>query len=517
MATQTEIRDAIERWREHCKKVQTSTDIDIAVHESPEDKRKRIKRLLAHYDQFCEYYFPHYLTRTNPETGESRVIHNAKFHNDAASWLEQNPNFKGVFKWPRAHGKSVHLDTFIPLFLKPKGKIHFEVIVGKSEDAAKELLSSIQAELEFNQRYINDFGQQKSLGEWTDGSFVTQDGCCFKAIGRGQSPRGLRYMERRPDYIVIDDLDDDELSRNPSRVEDMYDWVKSALFGALDLGRGRFIMVGNLISKNSVLAKMCETKGVKVSQVNAVDKDGNPVWKEKWTREEAADAAAFMGYFAWNKEFMHNPIVAGKIFKHEWIRYKKLPKLSAYDAMVLYIDPSLKPKTTNDYKACRLWGKIGTELHLITCWVRQDTLSAMVRWCYDLYERLGENATKVGWFMEANFIQDTLLDEFTAEGNNRGYQLPIAGDYRKKPDKLERITNITPLWERGFVFYNEAEKDSPDMRNGIDQTLALEKGSSAHDDAPDADEGAIWKLQRMSRESNFKPMMGNRPSPKNKW
>ena len=55
------------------------------------------------------------------------------------------------------------------------------------------------------------------------------------------------------------------------------------------------------------------------------------------------------------------------------------------------------------------------------------------------------------------------------------------------------------------------------MRNGIDQTLALEKGSSAHDDAPDADEGAIWKLQRMSRESNFKPMMGNRPSPKNKW
>ena len=54
-------------------------------------------------------------------------------------------------------------------------------------------------------------------------------------------------MERRPDYIVIDDLDDDELSRNPSRVEDMYDWVKSALFGALDLGRGRFIMVGNLI------------------------------------------------------------------------------------------------------------------------------------------------------------------------------------------------------------------------------------------------------------------------------
>ena len=517
MATQGEIKDAILKWREHCKNVQSCTSVDFVADEKPADKEKRIKRLLAHYDEFCEYYFPHYLTQTDPATGAQRIVHNAKFHNDAAKTLRDNPNFKGVFKWPRAHAKSTHLDVFIPLWLKAQGLLKFQVIVGKSEDSANGLLSSCQAELEFNKRYIHDFGEQKSLGDWTEGSFVTQDGVCFKALGRGQSPRGLRYMERRPDYIVIDDLDDDELCRNPSRVEDLYNWVLEALFGSLDLGRGRFVMAGNLISKTSVLAKMCENKSVKVSQVNAIDAKGEPVWREKWSKEEAADAAAFMGYFAWNKEFMHNPIVAGKIFKHEWIRYKKTLRLDKYDALVLYIDPSLKPKTTNDYKACRLWGKTGSELHLIDCWVRQDTVAAMVRWCYDLYERLGDNAAKVSWYMEANFIQDTLLDEFTTEGNNRGYQLPITGDKRKKPDKLERIQNITPLWERGFVFYNEALKDSPDMRNGIDQTLALEKGSSAHDDAPDADEGAIWMLQRSSRSSKFQPMTGNRPSPKNKW
>ena len=117
--------------------------------------------------------------------------------------------------------------------------------------------------------------------------------------------------------------------------------------------------------------------------------------------------------------------------------------------------------------------------------------------------------------MEANFLQDTILDEFVTEGEIRGYQLPISGDYRKKPDKLQRITDISPLWERGFVFYNEALKGTPDMQNGIDQTLALEKGSSAHDDAPDADEGAIWYLQRTARQSKLTPRMGNRPSAKN--
>ena len=90
-------------------------------------------------------------------------------------------------------------------------------------------------------------------------------------------------------------------------------------------------------------------------------------------------------------------------------------------------------------------------------------------------------------------------------------------DTRKKPDKLQRIEAVSPLWERGFVFYNEKLKDSPDMIAGIDQTLALERGSRAHDDAPDADEGAIYILQRNFRQETFKPRFGRRPTAKNSW
>ena len=103
-------------------------------------------------------------------------------------------------------------------------------------------------------------------------------------------------------------------------------------------------------------------------------------------------------------------------------------------------------------------------------------------------------------------MQDVILDEFEAEGNLRGYQLPIMPDKRKKPDKLQRIEAVSPLWERGFVFYNEKLKESADMQTGIEQTLALERGSRIHDDAPDADEGAICILQRNSRQESFQPV-----------
>ncbi len=510
----SEVKNALERWREHCKVVQSATAVTV-VNESTADKERRIRGLLAHYDKFCEYYFPHYLTKEY-EDGTRRVIHNAQFHNQAAYRIRDIPNIKAVFEWPRGHAKSTHIDIFVPLWLKPQKMLHYMVIVGKAEDNAIELLSSIQAELEFNQRYISDFGEQKETGDWADGYFKTRDGIVFNALGRGQSPRGLRFRNVRPDYIVCDDLDDDELSRNPSRVEDLTAWVRSALFGSLDVGRGRFIMVGNLFSKCSVLYNISQIKGVYLSVIKALDRNGNPVWKEKWTKKEAQEAADFMGYIEWNREFMHNPITQGKIFRHEWIRYKKMLPLNQYDSLICYTDPSFKAKTSNDYKASRLWGKKGTELHLIDCYVRQDTIGGMVRWLYDLYERLPEDVS-VRFMMEANFLQDIILDEFAAEGVRRGYQLPISGDRRKKPDKLQRITDISPLWERGYVFYNIDLKGTPDMQNGIDQTLALEKGSSAHDDAPDADEGAIWYLQREARRQSFKPLMGGRPSAKNIW
>ena len=475
MATAAERKLAYEQWKERCKQVQSFTDTSLMRKETPIEKEKRIRRLQSNYAAFCEYYFPHFLQLRDKTTGEViRTIHNAPFHNQAAQKVKNTPNLKAVFMWPRGHAKSTHMDIFTPLWLMFQAKrlINFMVVVGKSEDSANRLLGDIQAELEYNQRIIADFGAQKNAGDWQEGEFKTKDGVKFLACGRGQSPRGLRDREARPDYIVIDDLDDDELCRNEKRVHDLTDWVKEALFGSLDVGRGRFIMVGNLISKTSVLFNLAHTKGVFLSKIVAVDANGEPVWREKWTKEEAQAYADFVGFRAWNKEMMHNPIKDGTIFRHDWIRYKKVLPLNKYDQLICYTDPSFKSTTANDYKASRFWGKIGTEFHLIDCYVRQDTVGGMVRWLYNLYESLPDDVT-VSFFMEANFLQDTILDEFTEEGNRRGYQLPITGDKRKKPEKLQRIEAVSPLWERGFVFYNEALKESPDMQVGIHSNVAV--------------------------------------------
>ena len=504
-------KEAFDQWKQHCETVQSATALRT---ETLKEKEQRIKRVRADYGAFVDYYFPHYTT--NEQTGVQTPC--APFHISAANNIKNHRNYKAVYKWHRGAAKSTHLDIFIPMWLMCQGthEIRVMVLVGKSEDNANTLLADVQAELQYNQRFINDFGDQYNNGSWETGKFVTKDGTAFFARGRGQSPRGLRHRSHRPDYIVIDDLDDDELCENPNRVTRLTDWVKEALFGSLDVGRGRFIMVGNLISKTSVLQNIASTKGVIVSQVNIWDKNGNVAWAAKYTPEEVRDIEEFQGYRSFQKEYMNNPIVDGAVFKNEWIKWGKRPAWKQFQEIVLYIDPSWKSTHKNDYKAAKLWGKTkNTELWHLRSFVRQATVGEMVRWCYDLYEWQQSQGIAIKFYIEANFMQDNLLTEFSTEGNVRGYQLPIIPDKRKKPDKFQRIETSAALWERGFVWYDDSQKNDPDMQRGIDQTLAFQKGMRGHDDAPDADEGATSILQKHSQITNFKPSFGKRRNPKN--
>lgn len=492
---------AYKKWQEHCKNIQDKTAVNF--NETPGQKQARLSRARKDYAFFVSYYFPHFANTPS-----------AKFHIKAANKILATPNLKAVFKWARGHAKSTHMGVMIPMWLKiqePR-QINVMLLASKSEDAAIRLLGDLQAEFGHNQRYIHDYGVQFNHGNWQDGEFHTQDGCMFMAVGRSQSPRGIKERGKRPDYIVIDDIDDDELVENEKRVRKATDWCIEALGGTMDMWRGRFIVVGNQIAKFCILSSIAERPDVFVTQVNAIDKNGKPSWSEKYTVEEIQKVREFMGERRFQKEYMNNPVSEGAVFKHDWIKWGKMLSLKKYDHMIAYCDPSFKGTTKNDYKAIKVWGKVGTQLHHIKAFVRQASVSSMVKWWYDFHESLPEGVI-CDYYIEASFYQDILLDEFEAEGKLRSYQLPIRPDNRKKPDKFQRIEAISPLWERGFITYNIDEQNDPDMLRGIEQTLAIEKGSRVADDAPDADEGAIYLIQKRTRIENFKPELGQRSAP----
>ena len=171
-------------------------------------------------------------------------------------------------------------------------KIRNVLLISNSADNAERLLLPFMANFEENQRIIQDYGQQKKPGAWETGEFTCMSGCSFRAIGAGQSPRGTRNKNFRPDFILVDDIDTDEECRNPERIKTKWKWLEEALIPTMSVsGNYRILFNGNIIAPDCCIKRAIEkatelkAKGIgHVDIINIRGKDGLSVWPEKELR-----------------------------------------------------------------------------------------------------------------------------------------------------------------------------------------------------------------------------------------
>ena len=369
------------------------------------------------------------------------------------------------------------------------------LLVSNTQEKALELLLPLQLNLEHNLRLKQDFGEQKTGSRrWEQGNFVCADGSSFRALGAGQSPRGSRNEAERPDFILIDDIDTDEESRNPARSEKKWQWVEQALFPAMSItGRKRFLVVGNIISLHGCIARAMQ-KADSVEQINILDDTGKPTWASRYSPEQVAYMLSKISYASAQKEYFNNPISEGSVF--EKMQYAPPPPLSEFPFLVCYTDPSYTENARSDYKATVLVGQKEGTYYILKAFVEQTTIAKMVAWHYEIAEYVNDQ-TAVYYHIEASFLQDVFLQAFQNEGT-----LPIQADYRHKPDKFHRIEALLePLNRRGKLLLNEAEKLDTGMQRLAEQFRAFEPNplGGVHDDAPDAVEGAVFILNQHLR------------------
>jgi predicted phage terminase large subunit-like protein len=92
-------------------------------------------------------------------------------------------------------------------------------------------------------------------------------------------------------------------------------------------------------------------------------------------------------------------------------------------------------------------------------------------------------------------MQDVIVKEVNDTRLRNGRTIPMRGDNRRKGDKFARIESLLePLHRNGQMYLNAEEKDNPHMQRLAEQFIAFAPGSRAHDDGPDAVEGAVWQI-----------------------
>lgn len=475
-------KQALKQWDQFVKDVERYTIVDRS--EDDVAKLKRIAELEGDWQAWLKYYFPQYCSK--PFTKWQKQY--------AAAILKTGKRFvvRKVFRG----GAKTTVTQMLVMYMIMTKRVKNLLWVSKNLEAAIEMIRVLRLQFESNQRLINDYGDMKNIGAWSDEKFVTRTGASVRAIGKGQSPRGAKEEEARPDCIICDDIDDDEEVRNKTRLDQTFDWVMGALFGCFSVsGENLFIGLNNRIAKDCIIERLSDIAD-DTDTINLLNSRGKPTCPEWFTLADCEYMISKMGTRLAQREYFNNPIVEGKVFRSEWFQEKAMQSLSNYTALVSYLDPSFKSRKNADHKALVLLGLTGGEIHIIKAWCAQATVNEMVMWHYELDKYLKSTGAVAEMWMEEVFLQDLLYNDFNQAAQEMGYPIPIRGDTRKKPDKDARIEALSGYFERGQLYFNSLEFGNHHMQRLKQQFLLFEPGSNGiKKDGPDAVEGAIYKAK----------------------
>jgi len=490
------------------KQIKSSTPAE--VNEDTAGKKERITRLLNDPLAFCKYYFPKWASSEF-----------ADFHQDAVNAILKHKEKKMIVAW--AIARNMSKTTFfqmIAIWMNCRKIMGMSkgystgIWMSKTWDQASKSLRAMRLQFEYNERLISDFGIFKTVSTWGDDMFVTSQGISWFPLGKGQSPRGAKNEEIRPDIQIWDDFDDDEECLNDIRLDKSWRWMMDALLPTLDVSQEAFIVaLNNIIAPKSLMTRVMEIADYK-AKINLLDKKGKPRWSARHKQSDCDWMIKKIGTLAAQKEYFNNPITEGKVFQAEWMQFKKM-NLSDYSFLLAYLDPSFKNKKNSDHKSLILGGVKNAEFHVLKAYCAKASVEEMIEWHYEVESFVKSKGKVCEFWMEEVFLQDLLYKDFAAAALRKGWPIGVQGDTRQKPDKDARISSTSGHFERAQVYFNEAEKDNHHMKRLIEQLLLFQPGHTGiKKDGPDAFEGWLFKV--MEKITTSQPQSyGRRPKSKN--
>lgn len=449
--------------------------------------RNQIARQIFRYkiEPFANYCFSHHQTKPTPE-----------FHREIYKLYEDWNLTRIGIGAPRSHSKTSITDLFFLAWVIVNQKAKFILLVSDTYSQATLFLETLKAELEGNEKLKMLYGKLTS-DHWSEGEIIT-NGIMVKALGAGMKVRGLKFRESRPDLIIVDDLENDELVENKERREKLERWYNGALIPSLTKD-GRIIVIGTILHYDSLLAKILDKKLYTeyTKRTYRAVENGQPLWPEhlnleeleKLKQEYIAKGQASLFY----SEYMNDPIdKESQEFKREFILYRSQEEVDKLQTNnYLTVDTAISERSSADYTGfcdnsvdrenkwnLKAWRKRINPLELI------DTLFALHR--ERRYNQIGIEKTI---YLQA--IQP-FLDE---EMRKRNEFLPIVELLHNQQAKETRIRGLLPRYASRSVFHIEGQCNDLE-----DEMMTFPKG--IHEDILDS---LAYQLQ-----------IAKQPSPKNK-
>jgi predicted phage terminase large subunit-like protein len=248
---------------------------------------------------------------------------------------------------PRGHAKTTALSHTYTLASVLFREREYVLIVSDTIAQAVQFLADIKKELAENEQLRSLFKINSFIKE-TEDDFIClcDDGHKFRISAKGseQKVRGLKWDNKRPDLIICDDLENDEIVMNRDRRTKFKRWFYGALLPCRSY-KGIVRYVGTILHNDSLLESLMPKNSEKYTVIEPLktwSKRPKAAWKSVKYKAHTPDFSEILWKARYDKQWFVDK-------RTEYIE-QGLPDVYSQDYLNIPIDESLAYFKRSDLK-----------------------------------------------------------------------------------------------------------------------------------------------------------------------
>jgi hypothetical protein len=269
---------------------------------------------------------------------------------------------------PRECGKSTWWFLILPLWAAANGHSRFAAAFAQASAQAETHLSTFKHELDSNALLRLDYpllcepARRKTGTTVADraGMLHTRSGFVFAARGIDSAVLGMKVGDRRPDLLILDDVEPDEANYSPDQATKRLGTVTDSIL-PLNI-YARVVFVGTVTMPGSIMHQLVKSaKGVEVepwikdenikahhTRPIVVQDDGTEasVWESKWP---IAWLQSVRHTRSFAKNYDNDPMAREGVY---WVREDfqyGVPDGRRWTKTILAVDPAVTSRKTSDF------------------------------------------------------------------------------------------------------------------------------------------------------------------------
>lgn len=441
--------------------------------------------------------------------------------------------------FPRKHGKSTMKKLFLAHAIS-YGVFKYIVLTGDTTKKVKKDFMNLKFQLENNKFLTSIFGTYYNPDKWTDEEIITKNTNVHVLImSRGQSFRGL-LDDRAPDYILIDDLEDEDSINTDYTRRKLEDWLLGNVMNAVDQEIGKIRMLGTILHSEAVLMNRMTDPSWRSKRLPCIVLDSKtgaekPLWPEFYTLDflHKKRASYFHGKnpkpHIWYHEWMNQAVVTeDRRLNYEKIRYHHLElEVNGEHTFIIIDGDKSGRRQVNTFTAVDLAGSqnkggdfwvvntgaidgSGNIYLLNTIRQRQMKQEPCVQYMFDHQTMFRTKAQ----FLELIGCQDMIMDTYEMISKKIQKQLNIQMQRSRSGNKDDRIIGVVaPKMNNGMIYCQTGSNDLEDecrqfepgkeSKNDILDTVhdIIKYGwAPESSDANDPEAGVPWQLRKPKQD-----------------